>query len=61
MESLVSQLECCAVMLDKAERWEMLGKLYQLLMPIYEGARNHRAQVEAYGHLYQVLTSSIRY
>ena len=54
LESLITQLECCALMLDRAERYEMLGNLYRLLIPIYEQRRDYPALVHCYSHLYQV-------
>ncbi|KAG8037848.1 hypothetical protein G9C98_006059 [Cotesia typhae] len=33
---LLEQLESCAEMMEKAERFELLGPLYRLIVPIYE-------------------------
>lgn len=43
-------------MLDRAERYEQLGNLYRLLVPIYEQRRNYPALVNCYSHLYQAYT-----
>ncbi|KAF2356439.1 Dedicator of cytokinesis C/D N-terminal [Trinorchestia longiramus] len=56
MDSLITQLECCALMLDRAERYEQLGNLYRILVPIYEERRNYSALVHCYSHLYQAYT-----
>ncbi|KAA0195443.1 hypothetical protein HAZT_HAZT004397 [Hyalella azteca] len=56
LDSLITQLECCALMLDKAERYEQLGNLYRILVPIYEERRNYSALVHCYSHLYQAYT-----
>ena len=33
-------LEECAEILEKAERYELLGELYRLIIPIYERRRS---------------------
>ncbi len=38
-ENLVELLEECAEILEKAERYELLGELYRLIIPIYERRR----------------------
>lgn len=50
---LLEQLEICADMLEKAERFELLGHLYRLIVPIYEEKRNYEALANCYSHLAQ--------
>ncbi|RZF44325.1 hypothetical protein LSTR_LSTR006875 [Laodelphax striatellus] len=53
-QTLVAQLECCAEYLKKAERYECLGPLYRLIVPIYEKRRDY----QLLGQCYQTLTQS---
>jgi hypothetical protein len=39
-DTLVEQLEQCARGFEKAERYEMLGEIYRLIIPIYEKKRD---------------------
>lgn len=50
---LLEQLEICADTLEKAERFELLGHLYRLIVPIYEKKRNYEALANCYSHLAQ--------
>lgn len=50
---LLEQLESCTEMLEKAERFELLGHLYRLIIPIYESKRNYEALSNCYTHLAQ--------
>ena len=50
---LLEQLEASAEILDKAERYELLGHLYRLIIPIYEKRRNYQALSNCYMHLTQ--------
>lgn len=50
---LLEQLELCAEMLEKAERFELLGHLYRLIVPMYEAKRNYEALANCYSHLAQ--------
>ncbi|XP_006571706.1 dedicator of cytokinesis protein 9 isoform X1 [Apis mellifera] len=50
---LLEQLEICAEMLEKAERFELLGHLYRLIVPMYEEKRNYEALANCYSHLAQ--------
>ncbi|XP_035734604.1 dedicator of cytokinesis protein 9-like isoform X2 [Vespa mandarinia] len=50
---LLEQLELCAEMLEKAERFELLGHLYRLIVPMYEEKRNYEALANCYTHLAQ--------
>ncbi|KAG0711143.1 Dedicator of cytokinesis protein 9 [Chionoecetes opilio] len=53
MDSLINQLELAGGMVERSERYELLGNLYRILIPIYEGRRNYPALVQCYSHLYQ--------
>ncbi|XP_050738114.1 dedicator of cytokinesis protein 9-like isoform X2 [Eriocheir sinensis] len=53
MDSLINQLELAGGMVERAERYELLGNLYRILIPIYEARRNYPALVQCYSHLYQ--------
>lgn len=44
----MKQLENCAEMLEKAERFELLGPLYRLIIPIYENKRDYMALSTCY-------------
>lgn len=50
---LLEQLETCAEFLDKAERYEIMGELYKLIMPIYEKKRNYDMLRKSYQNLAQ--------
>jgi len=50
---LLEQLEVCADTLEKAERFELLGHLYRLIVPMYEKSRNYEALANCYSHLAQ--------
>ncbi|XP_023290391.1 dedicator of cytokinesis protein 9 isoform X2 [Orussus abietinus] len=50
---LLEQLESAAEMLEKAERFELLGHLYRLIIPMYEDKRNYEALSNCYQHLSQ--------
>jgi len=50
---LLEQLEVCADTLEKAERFELLGHLYRLIVPMYEKKRNYEALANCYSHLAQ--------
>lgn len=50
-QSLLEQLKKCAEYLDKAERYECLGELYRLIIPIYENRRDYLSLAAAYEHL----------
>ena len=54
MDSLINQLELAGGMVERSERYELLGNLYRILIPIYEARRNYPALVQCYSHLYQV-------
>ncbi|CAL4142672.1 unnamed protein product [Meganyctiphanes norvegica] len=53
MDSLINQLEDSAAMVERAERYELLGNLYRILIPIYEARRNYQALEQCYYSLYQ--------
>lgn len=50
---LLEQLERCAEFIDKAERYEILGELYKLIIPIYEKKRNYDMLQKSYQKLAQ--------
>ncbi|KAJ8916213.1 hypothetical protein NQ315_016352 [Exocentrus adspersus] len=50
---LLEQLETCAEFLDKAERYEIMGELYKLILPIYEKKRNYEMLRKSYQNLAQ--------
>ncbi|XP_046607088.1 dedicator of cytokinesis protein 9 isoform X5 [Neodiprion virginianus] len=50
---LLEQLEACTETLEKAERFELLGQLYRLIIPMYESKRNYQALSNCYTHLAQ--------
>lgn len=50
-QSLLEQLKTCAEYLDKAERYECLGELYRLIIPIYEHRRDYLSLAACYEHL----------
>lgn len=50
---LLEQLEVCAETLEKAERFELLGHLYRLIVPMHEEKRNYEALANCYSHLAQ--------
>ncbi|XP_043275620.1 dedicator of cytokinesis protein 9 isoform X2 [Venturia canescens] len=56
---LLEQLEMCAEMLEKAERYELLGPLYRLIIPIYENKRDYGALSQCYTHLSQACTKIV--
>lgn len=39
--------------MEKAERFELLGHLYRLIVPMYEERRNYEALANSYSHLAQ--------
>lgn len=51
--ALQTQLELCADLLDRAERWELLTPLYRLVLPFLEARRDHPALAAAYTTLAQ--------
>nr|CAH7754240.1 unnamed protein product [Callosobruchus chinensis] len=50
---LLEQLESCAGILDKAERYEVIGELYKLIIPIYERKREYEMLQKCYQTLSQ--------
>ncbi|KAK9870395.1 hypothetical protein WA026_007964 [Henosepilachna vigintioctopunctata] len=38
---LLEQLETCVEFIDKAERYELMGELYKLILPMYEKKKNY--------------------
>ncbi|XP_061379186.1 dedicator of cytokinesis protein 9 isoform X2 [Danaus plexippus] len=50
-QSLLEQLMLCTEYVDKAERYELLGPLYRLVIPIYEKQKDYQALLTCYQHL----------
>lgn len=50
---LLEQLKECADYLDRAERYECLGELYRLIIPMYEQRRDYVSLTQTYEHLAQ--------
>lgn len=50
---LLDQLKECALYLDRAERYECLGPLYRLIIPILERKRDYLSLAQSYEHLMQ--------
>lgn len=48
---LLEQLETCAEFLDKAERYEVMGELFKLVIPLYEKKRNYEQLKKCYQNL----------
>lgn len=48
---LLDQIEMCTVYVDQAERYELLGPLYRLILPIHEKMRNFEALTRCYRRL----------
>ncbi|XP_077987576.1 dedicator of cytokinesis protein 9-like [Glandiceps talaboti] len=53
-DHLVGLLEQCAELLEKAERYEVMGELYRLIIPFYEKQRDFHRLAEAYATLHRV-------
>ena len=52
-QMLLDQLKECAEFLDRSERFECLGELYRLILPILEHRRDYPALSHSYEHLAQ--------
>lgn len=50
-QGLLEQLKTCAEYLDRAERYESLGELYRMIVPIYEHRRDYLNLAASYEHL----------
>ncbi|CAG4968488.1 unnamed protein product [Colias eurytheme] len=50
-QALLDQLMLCTEYVDKAERYELLGPLYRLVIPIYERRKDYQALLACYQHL----------
>ncbi|KAK6623677.1 hypothetical protein RUM43_009529 [Polyplax serrata] len=48
---LLEQLENCVPLVEKAERYELLGPLFKLIIPIYEKRRNYQALAQCHQNL----------
>ncbi|XP_055683113.1 dedicator of cytokinesis protein 9 isoform X1 [Lutzomyia longipalpis] len=58
-QMLLDQLKECADYLDRAERFECLGELYRLIIPIQENRRNYYDLAHGYEHLANVYNKII--
>ncbi|XP_045470639.1 dedicator of cytokinesis protein 9 isoform X1 [Harmonia axyridis] len=50
---LLEQLEACVEFINKAERYEIMGELYKLILPMYEKRRNYEQLKNAHSNLAQ--------
>lgn len=50
---LLEQLETCVEYIEKAERYEVLGDVYKLIIPVYERKRNYELLKQCYENLAQ--------
>ncbi|XP_072936312.1 dedicator of cytokinesis protein 9 [Epargyreus clarus] len=50
-QAFLEQLMMCTEYVDKAERYELLGPLYRLIIPIYERRKDYQALLTCYQHL----------
>ncbi|CAK1549737.1 unnamed protein product [Leptosia nina] len=50
-QALLEQLMICTEYVDRAERYELLGPLYRLIIPIYETRKDYQALLTCYQHL----------
>lgn len=57
--TLLDHLKECTELLDRAERYECLGELYRLIIPMYEIRRDYVALSQAYSHLSQAYAKVI--
>jgi len=44
-DHLTDLLDLCAHMLEKAERYELLGEIYRLIIPIFERKRDFEVRL----------------
>lgn len=58
-DHLTDLLEQCAVLFEKAERYELLGDLYRLIIPIYERKRNFEKLAGAYEILHRAYSKVV--
>ena len=56
---LLEQLEKCAEYLEKAERYELLGGLYRLIIPMHEWKRSYEALAQCYQTLAQACSKVV--
>ncbi|XP_045485873.1 dedicator of cytokinesis protein 9 [Pieris rapae] len=50
-QALLDQLLLCTEYVDRAERYELLGPIYRLIIPIYERRKDYQALLTSYQHL----------
>ena len=56
---LLEQLEKCAEYLEKAERYELLGELYRLIIPMHERKHSYEALAQCYQTLAQACSKVV--
>ncbi|XP_070173876.1 dedicator of cytokinesis protein 9-like isoform X3 [Littorina saxatilis] len=56
-ETLVENMELAAKHMEKAQRYEVMGDIYRIVIPIHEKLRNFRKLEECYQHLTQAYAS----
>ncbi|GLG92417.1 Dedicator of cytokinesis protein 9 [Gryllus bimaculatus] len=57
--TLREQLEKCADLLDKAERYELLGELFRLIIPMYERRQSYEMLAQCYQALAAACTKVV--
>ncbi|KAI0210276.1 Dedicator of cytokinesis protein 9 [Lamellibrachia satsuma] len=58
-DHLTELLEQCAELMEKAERYELLGRLYRLIVPIYELNRDFKKLAHAYDLLHRAYSKVV--
>jgi len=60
-DHLTELLDTCAHMLERAERYELLGEIYRLIIPIFEQKRDFEVQdlFLAVYHIYSRISRKI--
>uniref|UniRef100_T1J4R8 Dedicator of cytokinesis protein 9 n=1 Tax=Strigamia maritima TaxID=126957 RepID=T1J4R8_STRMM len=58
-ETLLELLERCAEDLSKAERYELIGDVYRIIIPIYENRRDYEALASCYKNLHNAYTKIV--
>ena len=58
-ENLTDLLERCAKLFEQAERYELLGEIYRLIVPIYEQRRDFVKLADAYLLLHKAYSAVV--
>ena len=58
-ENLTDLLERCAKLFEQAERYELLGEIYRLIVPIYEQRRDFVKLSDAYLLLHKAYSAVV--